>query len=251
MSGEVGNRGEELRQRAEARLEELPADREVMNPQALQSLVHELRVHQIELEMQNEELRRAQEELAASRDRYVDLYDFAPVDYLTVGERGAVQQANLTAATLLGVERGKLQGQPFSRFVVAEDQDIFYRHRRAVQPSLERPICQLRMRRENGTVFWAELESRRLAGSGDGSGAWRTVLTDITPRRQAEEALRQARDELEQRVAERTAQLQQENAQRRQAELRFRTFAPGRSPVGRRADDRVEAGRRRPAPGGF
>ena len=80
-------------------------------------LVHELQVHQVELEMQNEELRRAQEELEASRARYFDLYDLAPVGYFTVSEQGTILEANLTAATLLGIERGTLLAQPLTRFV--------------------------------------------------------------------------------------------------------------------------------------
>ena len=207
MPGEVGNRGDELRRRAKARLEELPADREVMNPQALQSLVHELQVHQIELEMQNEELRRTQQELAASRDRYADLYDFAPVGYLTVGEQGMIQEANLTAASLLGVERDRLLREPFFRFVVAENQDTFYHHRRRILIGGERQICELRLRKGDGTVFWAQLESRRVM-SGDSCSI---ALSDITVRKRTEESLKQVRHGLEHTVQERTVKLEQHN----------------------------------------
>ena len=80
--------------------------------------VHELRVHQIELEMQNEELRRAQIELDVSRERSFDLYDLAPVAYCTVNEHGLILEANIAAATLLGVARSSLVGQRISRFIV-------------------------------------------------------------------------------------------------------------------------------------
>ena len=93
-------------------------------------MLHELRVHQIELEMQNEELRRAQAELDAARARYFDLYDLAPVGYCTLSEQGLILEANLTAATLLGVARGALVKQPFTRFILKEDQDIYYLHRK-------------------------------------------------------------------------------------------------------------------------
>ena len=83
-----------------------------------QRLLHELQVHQIEREMQNEELRRAQGELEASRARFFDMYDLAPVGYLTIGEQGLIREANLTAAALFGAARGALVGQPLSRFIL-------------------------------------------------------------------------------------------------------------------------------------
>ena len=99
----------DLRTRAEekARREASPAraPREAPSAEELQRLIHELQVHQVELEMQNEELRRSQSELEVSRARYFDLYDLAPVGYLTLDERGSILEANLTAATLFGVER--------------------------------------------------------------------------------------------------------------------------------------------------
>ena len=82
--------------------------------------------------MQNEELRRAQEELEASRARYFDLYDLAPVGYFTVSEQGTILEANLTAATLLGIERGTLLAQPLTRFVVPGDREVWQRHARQV-----------------------------------------------------------------------------------------------------------------------
>ena len=119
-----------LRRRAEAvALDNAPQAPEDLQPQRA---LHELRVHQIELEMQNEELRRAHEELEASRARYVDLYDMAPVGYLTLGEPGLILEANLTAAKLLGVARGALVKQPLPSFILPEDQDILYLHRKTL-----------------------------------------------------------------------------------------------------------------------
>ena len=109
---------------------QMPENLDALSPETTRLLLHELRVHQIELEMQNEELRRAQEELEASRARYFDLYDLAPVGYFTLSETGMILEANLTAATLLGVARGALVKQPLSHFIFREDQDIYYRHRR-------------------------------------------------------------------------------------------------------------------------
>ena len=121
----------ELRRRAKARLRAAAAKGAPARTEAdTQRLVHELQVHQIELEMQNEELRRAQVELDAARARYFDLYDLAPVGYCTISEEGLILEANLTAATLLGVARGALVKQPITRFILKEDQDIYYLHRK-------------------------------------------------------------------------------------------------------------------------
>jgi PAS domain S-box-containing protein len=80
--------------------------------------------------MQNEELRRTHLELHAARDKYSDLYDFAPVGYFTISEKGMISDVNLTMCTMLGVERGLLAGNPFSHFINRDDQDIFYYHRK-------------------------------------------------------------------------------------------------------------------------
>ena len=94
-----------LRHRAEALLQEKPQALSNILPEDIQSLIHELQVHQIELEMQNEELRRTQLQLAEARDKYLDLYDFAPVGYFTLDKNALVVEANLAVANLLNVER--------------------------------------------------------------------------------------------------------------------------------------------------
>jgi chemotaxis family two-component system sensor kinase Cph1 len=167
-----------------------------------------LQVHQIELEMQNEELRRAQQELEVSRTRYFDLYDLAPVGYLTLSEGGLVLEANLTAAQLLGVERNQLAGQALSRFIVRDDQDIYYLYRKKLFETGVRQVCEVRMSREGGNQFWTRLETTTAQNGESEVPVYRTVMSDITGLKQAEEALRKARDELEVRVQERTAELQ-------------------------------------------
>ena len=119
-----------LRKRAEeaARADAANAQ-ETLSPEAARQMLHELRVHQIELEMQNEELRRAQADLDAARARYFDLYDLAPVGYCTLSEEGLILAANLTAATLLGAARSALVKQRVTRFILKEDQDLYYLHR--------------------------------------------------------------------------------------------------------------------------
>src|SRR5512143_3163806 len=118
-----------LRQKAEEKLRTQIERLQKLSSQDIRDLVHELGTHQIELEIQNEELRRAQEELEASRSRYSELYDYAPVGYFTFDARGLLQEVNLTAAQLLGAERGWLLNKPFVRFIAeAGDREIFTRH---------------------------------------------------------------------------------------------------------------------------
>ena len=115
----------DLRRRAEAlhAAEAIPP--EELSPAQAASLIHELRVHQIELEMQNEELRLSQARLEESRSKYADLYDFAPVGYLTLDGQDRIVEANLTAATLLGVERSKLLNRFFPHFLTDADRQVF------------------------------------------------------------------------------------------------------------------------------
>ena len=178
-----------LRQRAEEALRGLavqsPEAGETLSPKAIRQTLHELRAHQIELEMQNEELRRAQLELDALRARYFDLYDLAPVGYCTVSERALIIEANLTAATLLGVARNALLKQAISRFIVSADQDIFYLHRKLLLESAEPRACELRMIRPDGAHFWARLQAIA-ALDVDGAGALRIVISDISERKISE-----------------------------------------------------------------
>ena len=124
------NSTQAMRQRAEAIAATQPQNADVLSPEARQELLHELQVHQIELEMQNEELRRTQIELETSRARYFDLYDLAPVGYMTLSESGLVLEANLTLANLLGATRSGMVKRPFSHFIFPLDQDIYYKYRR-------------------------------------------------------------------------------------------------------------------------
>ena len=186
-------------------------DQEALLPTEMRRTFHELQVHQIELEMQNEELRRAQEELDAARARYFDLYDLAPVGYCTLSEKGLILEANLTAATRLGVTRYDLVKQPISRFIFKDDQDIWQRRREDLFETGEPQACELRMVKMDGTVFWAHWEATP-ARDADGVYFCRVALSDITERKRMEAALKQEHDELEQRVAERTEELLEANA---------------------------------------
>jgi len=148
-------------------------------------LLHELQVHQIELEMQNEELRRSEAELETARTRYFDLYDLAPVGYITVSEKGLIIEGNLTAAALLGVSRGELTKQPFTRFIAKDDQDIYYRHRKQLFETEETQACELRLLKSGGVPFWVRLHAVA-ARNDDGGTMCRVVLSDISDRKRME-----------------------------------------------------------------
>ena len=113
----------------------------------IEELFHELRVHQIELELQNEELRQTQAELETSRARLGDLYDYAPVGYVTENQTGVIVEANLTATTLLNVPWGELIRMPLNHFILPEDQDIYHRHRKQLLATGAPQRCELRMLR--------------------------------------------------------------------------------------------------------
>ena len=180
-----------LRQKAEKALQGVPEQRALTSVESdLQKLVHELSVHKIELETQNEELRGSREQLEASRSEYAELYDFAPVGYLTLDERGLITRANLTACGLLGIEGSLLLNKPFGRFICPESQDLFSSHIRKVAEATTAQACQLVLKRRDGTLFDARLES--VAARVFGTTAIRTVLTDITELKQAEGALRES-----------------------------------------------------------
>jgi PAS domain S-box-containing protein len=182
---------QDLRKRAEekARQNAAQAQKDLMtqSPEENRRMLHELRVHQIELEMQNEELRRAQRELDASRERYFNLYNHAPVGYCTVSEKGLILEANLTAATLLNVARGTLLRQPITRFILKEDQDIYYLHRKHLFENGEPELCELRMVKQDGTSFWVRLDTT-VAKDTDGTLVCRVVIIDITEHKRVEEA---------------------------------------------------------------
>ena len=179
-----------LRQRAEEVLQRQPKELREMPPEDIQHLIHELQVHQIELELQNDELRRTQLELEASREKYFDLYDLAPVGYFTVSETGLILEANLTAATMLGVERGRLIKQPLTRFIASEDQDTYYLRRKQLFETQEPQVCEMRMVRGDSTQFWARMEATVAQGGKGDAVVFRATMSDITERKQAEEALR-------------------------------------------------------------
>lgn len=187
--------GAELRRRAEEQMNTEPADPDEiagMSPKETTKLIHELRVHQIELKMQNEELRRIQEELEEARDRYSHLYDFAPVGYLTINAEGIVEGANLTFTTLIGMERSAVVGKPFSRFIQCEDQDVYYLNLQRLLESGDLQSIKLRLTKNDGSDFFTNLECMLIRENDNDPKQIRIVVSDITEQKELEWRLRQA-----------------------------------------------------------
>jgi len=163
----------------------------------IEELFHELRVHQIELELQNEELRQTQAELEISRARLGDLYDYAPVGYVTENQTGVIVEANLTATTLLNVSWGELIRMPLNHFILPEDQDIYHRHRKQLLATGAPQRCELRMLRAYSPPFWARMEAVA-AHDQDGTPQYRVVISDVTASKQAEEGRLRLKEQLAQ-----------------------------------------------------
>ena len=186
-----------LRQRAEAAaqyvLSEESRDDRFLSAEASKKVLQELRVHQIELEMLNEELRQKQNELEESRDRYFDLYDFAPIGYLTLTDDGLISEINLTAVALLGSERKKLLQRAFASLMLAEDQARWMTLFMRVKQRGDRGTVDVAVQHGDGTVFQAQIDCV-MQNSGTGGASIRIAMTDITGRKQAEAALRKSEE---------------------------------------------------------
>lgn len=181
-----------LKKQAREFVSKNPAAIKKIPPTDIRQLVEDLQVHQIELEMQNEELHRVQQDLEKARDKYSNLYDFSPICYFTINTEGIILEANLTAAAIVGVERRSLIGRPFSDFVVRDDQDLFFLHRRKLYETKIRQTCELRIRAGQGSEFYAHMESIVVPDDNRNCNLIRTALTDIRARKQAESALRKS-----------------------------------------------------------
>ncbi len=199
MAGVKRQGGEEssriqLRTEAKKKVARSTAKSEEPKKHDLNKIVHELRVHQIELEMQNEELRGAQEQIEKSRNDYADLYDFSPVGYLTFNSDALITGVNLTGAALLGLERQKLLKRRFRKFVAPADAGRWDRHFVSVLQHGEKQSCDLLLRREDGSTLHARLDSIRVEMDG-GTFAVRTGMSNITLQKQAEEALKEREEQ--------------------------------------------------------
>jgi PAS domain S-box-containing protein len=183
-----------MRAGAEKKVARSAGRRPTAKKQYLDKPVHELQVHQVELETQNEELQQAQEELKISQKRYFDLYDLAPVGYFSISEKDIILESNLTGANMLGVVTRDLRAQRFTSLIFPEDQDIYNLHHRQLFATQSPQVCEIRMVRRDGSQLWVRIEATLTKDAKSGKTLCLATMSDTTRQKQAELALSRERD---------------------------------------------------------
>ena len=198
------NNPEDLRMRAETSVRNARPDRDVskLSEEDVRSLAHELQVHQAELEIQNEELRRAQIELQESRDKYVDLYDFSPVGYFTLDRKGMILEANLSGARLINRERRRLIRQPFALMISAEDHRVFFSHLQRVFQRPEKQTCELKLQDRGQQPIWVRLESIAAPDEEGRLETCRVAVSDVSEVKRAQDQVLMTQEQVLSSMAE-------------------------------------------------
>lgn len=205
------NHSDNLRSQAEERMrgsQSRPFDSKPTDGRDPMALVHELQVHQIELEMQNEELKRARLGTEDALAKYSDLYDFAPIGLFAVDLQGLIREVNLAGAALLGIERRNLMNRHFRLFVASEDLSCFDDFCKSAFGTSTKQTCELSLLRDGKPTVYARIEG--IAADDDSLEGieCRIVVIDITERKRMENELRATQEHLDLKVQERTAELQ-------------------------------------------
>ena len=202
-----------LRKKAEQIVTGKQIDLPDFNELDLMSLIHEIEVQHVELDLQNQELRQALHDLEESRNKFFELYQTAPVAFVTVNDKGLIEQINETAARLLAGINNFLVGRSFAALIVSEDQQAYFSFLKnyALRKAANR--CELRLKGKDYPIVHAQLEAKAIYDDKGKHRQWRFGIIDITDLKRIEEELRQAHGELEKRVAQRTAELDQRNQQ--------------------------------------
>lgn len=174
---------EEAQVLVDAKKGKIPQNLQSLPPEESERLIEELEIHKVELEMQNEHLKQTQSELISTKKRYFDLYDLAPLGYCAISSEGLflIQEANLAASNLLGVERSLLIKQPISNFIFKEDQDLFYLFRKKLHPSEtnKKYVCELRMKKSDAMPLWVRLSVTSYANDTD-APLFFLIISDIS-----------------------------------------------------------------------
>jgi PAS domain S-box-containing protein len=184
-------REEELRKRAEEMLNKLSQDNDVTFPKEIKRLLHELQVYRVELEMQNDELRITQNELEKSRNRFADLYDYAPIGYFTLTGKAEIVMLNITAGRILGYHRNDLAGKNLSNYIAKADRDLFYIFLNHVFSSTQKQTTEVKFINKKNIPIFVQLEAVLVDTGDKGLKQCRLVMLDITERKIAEAQLRE------------------------------------------------------------
>jgi two-component system, cell cycle sensor histidine kinase and response regulator CckA len=177
--------GDELRRVAEVRFGNIPEITPGTGSETSR-VTHELEVHKIELEMQNNELTKARDEMEAMLEKYTDLFEFAPVSYFTLDSAGVIRSVNQTGAILLGMERSLVNGRRFETFLPAAGRAAFAKFLQSVFTGLAKETCEVVLQKTDKSHFFVQIEAIA-AASGE---ECRVALVDVSERRRAEDALR-------------------------------------------------------------
>jgi PAS domain S-box-containing protein len=187
-----GYPAEDLRARAEETLGRRKSVQEtLLTPEGQKAQFHELQVHQVELEIQNEELIRTRNAAEELRDKYLDLYDFAPVGYFVLDINGHIIEVNLTGASLLGQERQVMIRQRFHAYLKPGSFNAFNEFRKKLVETGEKQTCEVELKGRNGAVIHAHINGLPLLNKQQKADRIWIILTDITDRKLAEEALKE------------------------------------------------------------
>ena len=196
MNDDDSKKVTDLRKSAEKELKKFSfsdkTDVSTMSADDINKLIYDLDTHRIELEMQNQALIQTQQDLTDTSVRYTELYDFAPVGYITTDTNGHILQANLTFCTMQELPRSKVVNSTFSAFVSGLDRHIYQHHLSQVVSSKQDHQCELRLCKAFGPDIWARLDSTSVTGNDDKCAKVHSVLSDITANKELEERLRQS-----------------------------------------------------------
>jgi PAS domain S-box-containing protein len=177
-------RSKTLRELAEEKVLVKNGNLKDLDSEKVMQVMQELQTHQIELEMQNEELKQSHLDLEESREKYSDLYNFAPVGYITLNEKGVITMSNITSNQLLGIEKPKLTNTPFTDYIFKEDQDVYYLRRKHLVETKEKQQFEIRLVKSDKTFFWANVDAV-LSVKKDGDVL--ITLTDVSKRKKDED----------------------------------------------------------------
>ncbi len=184
---------EKLRKKAEETVKK-QFDHKINQSKDTDELFHELQVHQVELEMQNEELRQAQIKLEDSQRKYFDLYNFAPDGYFTLDKEGIILEVNLKGASLLGVERLNLNKTAFIQYIAPDNQNKFYHHLQKVLETRTNDTIDLKLIKKDNNIFYAHLETMYVPDGNGNFKEFRSAVTDINDLKSTEMALKESEE---------------------------------------------------------